>query len=300
MDDGVIAAALRGAYGFDEAAVGERLEGGYANDLFRVVADGELYVLRIKHPPAIEDDIAWEHRLVRLLSVRLPEVAAPIPAREGDTIVRFGDRVGWLMPFIDGTPAEPGREEHRAAAARGLGRLHRAGAAVALPRRPRLRPLPELNWPPLAATAELHEWRSTIAKARAWAIACVSQLAERRRPVMSLIHGDFFPGNVLVSSDALVGLIDWEEAQIDWPVWDLAGAIGSFCCAGDDLDLDACRRFVDDYRSAGGIAPPRDDDLLVPLVRVKRILEVLRAPTDRHPRWEHQRRNLRSLENLGR
>ena len=42
----------------------------------------------------------------------------------------------------------------------------------------------------------------------------------------------------------------------------------------------------------------RDDDVLVPLVRVKRILEVLRAPTDRKPRWEHQRHNLQSLEKL--
>jgi hypothetical protein len=36
----------------------------------------------------------------------------------------------------------------------------------------------------------------------------------------------------------------------------------------------------------------------VPLIRVKRILEVLRAPTDREPRWDHQRHNLRSLEPL--
>ena len=33
-------------------------------------------------------------------------------------------------------------------------------------------------------------------------------------------------------------------------------------------------------------------------MRVKRILEVLRAPTDREPRWEHQRHNLRALAGL--
>jgi hypothetical protein len=36
----------------------------------------------------------------------------------------------------------------------------------------------------------------------------------------------------------------------------------------------------------------------MPLIRVKRILEVLRAPTDREPRWEHQRHNLRALAGL--
>ena len=37
---------------------------------------------------------------------------------------------------------------------------------------------------------------------------------------------------------------------------------------------------------------------LVVLVRVKLILEVLRAPTDRDPRWEQQLDNVRSLKNL--
>jgi hypothetical protein len=134
-----IESALRDAYGFHEVAVGERLEGGYANDLFRVVSDGEPFVLRIKHPP----------------------------------------------------------------------------------------------------------WR------RADGSRCRSYTATSSRAT----------------------------------------------CRSSQTPSSE-RRFIDGYRSAGGIAPPRDDELLVPLVRVKRILEVLRAPTDRHPRWEHQRRNLRSLQNL--
>jgi len=75
-------------------------------------------------------------------------------------------------------------------------------------------------------------------------------------------------------------------------------AVGTFCFAGDELDRPAARRFVGAYREAGGTAPPEEDDLLVPLMRAKRILEVLRAPNDRHPRWEHQRHNLRAVRNL--
>jgi hypothetical protein len=78
----------------------------------------------------------------------------------------------------------------------------------------------------------------------------------------------------------------------------LASALGSFCGVDEGLDGAASGRSVDAYRAAGGTAAPHDDDLLVPLLRVKRILEILRAPTDREPRWEHQRRNLRSLANL--
>jgi homoserine kinase type II len=235
---------------------------------------------------------------MRMLSERLPQVAAPVVTRARRTVVNFGDRVGWLIPFVDGRPADATREQHRAASARGLGRLHRAGQELALPRRPRLRPLPELRWPPMIVPDALSEWSATIAKARAWAIAYVATIARARRPSASLVHGDFFPGNVLIAENQLVGIVDWEEAQVDWLAWDLASAIGAFCSADDDLDAGASRRFVDGYRDAGGTAAPGDDDLLVPLLRVKRILEVLRAPTDRNPRWEHQRRNLRSLQKL--
>jgi len=137
-----------------------------------------------------------------------------------------------------------------------------------------------------------------LAQARAWAIAKVSSIAASRSLPTSLVHGDFFQGNVLVADDQVVAVIDWEEAQSDWLVWDLASTVGAFCSIGDDVDRDASRRFVAAYRADGGPSPPNDDDLLIPLLRVKRILEVLRAPTDRHPRWEHQHRNLRSLDEL--
>ena len=75
-------------------------------------------------------------------------------------------------------------------------------------------------------------------------------------------------------------------------------AVGTFCFAGEELDRPAARRFVAAYRDAGGTAPREEEDLLVPLMRVKRILEVLRAPADRHARWEHQRHNLRALRQL--
>jgi aminoglycoside/choline kinase family phosphotransferase len=151
---------------------------------------------------------------------------------------------------------------------------------------------------PIDGVPELEKWAATIADARAWAISFVESVARERALPASVIHGDYFPGNVLVGGDELAGIVDWEEAQVDWVTWDLASAIGAFCSAGDALDLGACRRFLADCRATGGTARAGDDDLLVPLIRVKRILEVLRAPTDREPRWDHQRHNLRSLEPL--
>ena len=51
-------------------------------------------------------------------------------------------------------------------------------------------------------------------------------------------------------------------------------------------------------RAAGGTVPVEEDSLIVPLVKAKRILEVLRAPHDRHPCWDLQDDNLRAYEAL--
>ena len=69
------------------------------------------------------------------------------------------------------------------------------------------------------------------------AISFVESVARERTLPVSVIHGDYFPGNVLLAGDELAGIVDWEEAQVDWVTWDLASAIGAFCSTGDALDL---------------------------------------------------------------
>ena len=187
-------------------------------------------------------------------------------------------RAAWLVPFVAGAPADPACARERAEAARALGRLHRAGADLAVARPPHRPPLARLAWPPAAVPAQLEEWAAEIAEARAWAIAWVAWLAAQRPLPAGLVHGDLFPGNVLVAQGRVAAVLDWEEARLDWVSWDLAIAVGTFCADGDDVDRDAEREFVAAYRRAGGTARRQDDDLVRPLVRVKRILEVLRAP----------------------
>jgi Ser/Thr protein kinase RdoA (MazF antagonist) len=297
-DPDALAGALRRHYGFADVTIGERLEGGYANDVFRVSADGDEFVLRVKRPPVDGDDIAWEHRLLARLAERLDEVQAPLTARDGGTSFTWEDRAAWLLPFVAGAPADAGREADRLAAAAALGRLHRAAGALDAGPRPQLEPLRRLVWPPLLVPLELWDRRAEIVEARTWAIRFVAEIAETRRLPETVVHGDFFPGNALVAGGRVTGIVDWEEAHVDWATWDLATAMWSFCHRGDDLDRERAVAFVAAYRAAGGTAPEADDDLLLPLVRVKRVLEVLRARTDREPLWDLQRENLRALAHL--
>jgi Ser/Thr protein kinase RdoA (MazF antagonist) len=132
-------------------------------------------------------------------------------------------------------------------------------------------------------------WLPLIADARQEAIELIARTARTRKITRGVTHNDIFPGNVLLQDGQVTALLDWEEADLDWLVWDLACSMGPFCSTpAGDLDISAKQDFLDSYRAASGRVPPQEDDLIVPLLRVKRILEVLRAPTDRHPRWEYQ------------
>ena len=146
--------------------------------------------------------------------------------------------------------------------------------------------------------AVLDPWQSVIAQARTDLIELVNWLEHERQPVTGLCHNDIFEGNVLVHRGRVSALLDWEEADIDWQVWDLASSLSPFCADGDRLDGPAVAEFLAAYRAADGTVPADEDELIVPLVRARHILEVLRAPTDRHPQWDHQLANLRAYTAL--
>jgi Ser/Thr protein kinase RdoA (MazF antagonist) len=267
-----------------------RLAGGYANDVFRLEGVDPPTVLHLKHPPADGGSMNWEHRLLTQLSVHLPEALPPVPAVDGSTWFWFGERPVWLVPWAPGGPA---RSKDRQAVASVLGRLH--SCPVEVSSRPHHARLLQLPVPPVRRLpAALAPWQTAVARARAELTDLVRWLERERRPVTGLTHNDIFPGNVLVHQGQVTAVLDWEEAEIDWQVWDLASALWSFCAQGERLDDQAREEFLAAYRAAGGPVPPDEDDLIVPLVRARLLLEVLRAPTDRDPRWDHQLANLRA------
>jgi Ser/Thr protein kinase RdoA (MazF antagonist) len=270
-------------YGLGPITVRERLEGGYANDVFLVEAAGSAHVLRVKHPPVIPESLAWEHRLVMCLD--LETVPKPIAARDGSTFFVHDGRAVSVMPYAPGRPAE--RTDARAVAI-ALGRFHAAAALLHLPQRPAVPPLAGITWPPARLPAHLAGELPALEAAREWAIQWTRSIDAPTTP----IHGDFFPGNVLVDRGRVTALLDWEEARLDWPAIDLAAGVWHFARS----DREAADRFVATYVEAGGAESDRA--VLTPLIRAKRVLEVLRAPTDRYVDWDYQSDNLRAIELL--
>jgi aminoglycoside phosphotransferase (APT) family kinase protein len=87
---------------------------------------------------------------------------------------------------------------------------------------------------------QLEIWDAAVAE---W--ARISQLEEQR----VLVHGDYWPGNVLWVRDRLVGVVDWEQPRLGDLVKDVA------TCRGDLWVLfgqTAADEFLHEYERAAG------------------------------------------------
>lgn len=66
------------------------------------------------------------------------------------------------------------------------------------------------------------------------------------RNAVGLLHGDYWPGNVLWREGRLVGVIDWEDAALGDPLADLGNSRLEVLWA---FGVDAMRHFTDEYVS---------------------------------------------------
>ena len=159
---------------------------------------------------------AHEFELLRFLR----SAGLPVPAP------RHVDETGEILPtpyvvidYIDGeieaAPADP--DERMRQFAKHLARIHAIdGSDPALSFLPRQgeRYSAMLSERPACPDQSLSEGRIRAAVERAW------PLGRRCPPV--LLHGDFWPGNLLWRDGRLVAVIDWEDAAVGDPLADVA------------------------------------------------------------------------------
>jgi aminoglycoside phosphotransferase (APT) family kinase protein len=199
-----------------------RLHGGVSADVYALdlaVRDGgERRVVARGHRPSpsrVHDAqlAAREFALLRALyevGLPVPRPLLHLPAEE-----RAGG--GWLVvEFVSGTTevAAAVLPDALSQMAEFLTRLHAVDVgAVVLPK------LPAREDPVVGALALLPD--------APWAPAARAALEARGRFVQTnrscLLHGDFWPGNVLWDDGRLAAVLDWEEAAIGDPLCDLAG-----------------------------------------------------------------------------
>jgi Ser/Thr protein kinase RdoA (MazF antagonist) len=207
------------------------LGGGHRNTVLELRRGRErLVARRSRRPPASLD---WEIGLLDHLTRHGLRVPAVVPALDGRRHVAGVIVQTWL----DGT--QPGRHDWPAVTA-AVQRLHELTA----------------HWPQrpgFAATHDLltagHGGDVDLAAMPASAVAtCRQAWARLAGTPQAVVHGDLAPANIRISS-AGAGLLDWDEARVDYTDLDLADLPGSSLPAAR---LAAARTAVTAWEAANG------------------------------------------------
>lgn len=193
----------------------------------------------------------------------LPQVPAPLAARDGTATFLWHGHPVVVWPLIDGYRQDRNDPTQRRLAAQLLAELHRAALHSGHPNTDAsdetyaTRPTgPGPSGVP--ADPELDDW--------------IGRWRDQRRidEPRGWMHGDFFPRNILCSSSyEVAGLVDWDDAQHGPLITELASTTWEFACTADrdTLAIDSARDFLNSYAQAGGPVQPGQD--IVPLIRVR-------------------------------
>jgi Ser/Thr protein kinase RdoA (MazF antagonist) len=210
------------------------LGGAYNLNLRLTTARGD-YVARVYRPWVTPLRLAALQRLRQELAARGIPVIPPVPTATGEPLVRVGERVAEVEPFVPHPPAEETWERYTLLVSV-LARLHAAlrtcdGA-----------PLPPPVVQNTASPDELRQWVSDAATriahgAHPQADAALAVCVEATRLLLKigpwweehgralpqqLVHGDYGTGNVLVADDRVVAVVDWDFAASHPRIFDLA------------------------------------------------------------------------------
>lgn len=303
----------------------ERLHGGEWNDTIRFDSQYEAYVLRIAPRNTSRKAMEYSHRLLARL---VPDVSTSraVYGDQAETVFEFEGRLLSLHYLILGDPVDPQDFQQRLRVARCLSVVHQAGIRTEYLPHPTIPSLRSLAWYPRAqevwarvnapGAADGSDLEAFVACLRAERIdiprwldhfrAWMATLTNCKRvPTAGIIHGDYYPDNVLQQGGGVSGVIDWDDIRPEWQVYELARATWEFCREGEILSMDRAREFVDHYRLYNGPVPEAENDLIMPFIcwtRLEDTLFDLRAALDTG-RWtaeqsEYHRENLRAMRSL--
>ncbi len=272
--------------------------------MFRIENSGQQLVVSISHPSTSIASLVYEHAYLQYLHPRLPQIPAPIPALDGSTWFTHERRLVTLFPLMPGAVVD--RDQARLPAARFLAQYHQVALAYPDQRaRPDIPAWWQLDWErywdwpatqrllnstPTQAEAQHfwqagEEWVAEIVQRRdqlcvarhefrQWA----TKMAQKPRPLrMAPIHDDYHRKNLLLVENEISALIDWDGCHPDWLLLDTSVATWEFCVdkAAHTMNIAPAQEFVQAYREAGGPIKEDEIDLVIPLICLRRVIEIL-------------------------
>jgi homoserine kinase type II len=216
------------------------LSGGEESAVWKVEAGGKYWVVRISPAWRVPADLERVYDIVARIARSLPEVPAPLQAKDGNRVIDVNGHPVSIHPFVDGDFIDSNDPVQRVSAARCLARLHGALADQTWGATPAgAIPAATGSDPPTLQDPDLDAWLEEL-PSQAWH--------------RSLIHGDFYPRNILWANERIAGVLDWDELVADYREQEVAWSMWEFCQndAGTRLNMMAAREYLDAFAEAGG------------------------------------------------
>lgn len=208
---------------------GALIPGGRSNLTYTISDGAQEFVLRrppLGHVLATAHDMAREHRVLTALA----GTAVPVPA----TLLLCPDPelLGapfYLMEKVDGTVYRTAAQTaHLTAGQRTrltrtlvdtLAELHRIDPAAVR--------LADFGHPEGFLARQVRRWSAQLAASRSRELPGIERLAERLAatvpdsPAPAIVHGDYRLDNLLVQTDRIAAVLDWEMSTLGDPLADL-------------------------------------------------------------------------------
>ena len=262
-------------YGLGKVRALCHVEGGVVDENWVVETDGGRYFLKRRHPRRHQSEqlIHAQHALMVWLRQRGFPAPRIVPTTEGRSYLRLAGQVYEVEHYIDGVPYKHDRPEHLDEAARMMGRYHQCVEGYA-PEAFRARDV-------LYDAAVAGEALDRLC--RAWLVdqdAALTRVASRLKALVEdlalrfsghgplphrVIHGDYHGGNLLYRGDQIVGVVDYDKANWQPRVAEVAETLIYFSAPRKvqmahlvypgALNRERFARFVHNYATMAGLEP---------------------------------------------
>ncbi len=236
---------IAAAFGSDvrDASV-DVLPGGYSNENCRVCGPAvDIVARRYGRLHVSRAALAFEHAVAEHIAARISEIAAPLHAPDGDTLLFDEGSYVAALPWVEGVTGL--RDPQTAAgAARALARFHIAGRDLHVAGGMRTtRFLGIVPWL-VARFRRFAAADSPVARALPWddMIVALAASIARAAPAgarlpTAIVHGDPNPGNVVVRDGGVRALIDFDFVHESERFYDVGALVDEFARDDDDAEL---------------------------------------------------------------
>jgi homoserine kinase type II len=231
-------------YALGQLQAAQRIEQGFVNENWIVETDRGRYILKRHRPDLYKPErakdtriILGQHDLIKWLREAGFPAPAIVPTAGGETLLILNGELYEIQDYIEGDPYDHNRSAHLEAAAITLGRYHASVQGFA-PRA--LCAWGELYSPANASaplrlvSTHLHEacqldeapgLLSVIEQLRSRADGLAARFARHGTLPRLVIHGDYHAGNLLFRDDQIVGVVDYDSANWQPRVVEVAEAL---------------------------------------------------------------------------